>query len=129
MRILTVSDVSALALEGGAERVLWEASSRLAARGHTLRVLSRAAAEAPPRRVRRGGVDIIEFASSRRSLLGFLRDAVQEARQAAAPLLEETDVLHLHQPLSAYGVLTSARGRRSTRSTRRRRSSTARGGG
>jgi len=112
VRVLAVSDVSALALEGGAERVLWEASSRLAARGHDVRILSRAPADVPPRRLRRGRIDVVEFASSRRSLLGFLRGAVQEARRAAAPLLAETDVLHLHQPLSGYGVLTSARGRR-----------------
>ena len=112
LRVLTVSDVSALALEGGAERVLWEATRRLAARGHAVRILSRAPAGVAPRRVRREAVDIVEFASSRRSLLGFLRSAILEARRVAAPLLAEADVLHLHQPLAGYGVLTSPLGRR-----------------
>ncbi|HET7343430.1 MAG TPA: glycosyltransferase family 4 protein, partial [Methylomirabilota bacterium] len=107
LRVLTVSDVSALALEGGAERVLWEASCRLAARGHAVRVLSRAPADTPPRRVRRGPVDVVEFVSSHRSLFAFLRSAVLEARRSAAPLLAHADVLHLHQPLSGYGVLAS----------------------
>ncbi len=112
LRVLTVSDVSALALEGGAERVLWEAARRLAARGHAVRILSRGPAGEPPRTARRVGVDIVLFASSRRSVVGFLRSGVLEARRAAAPLLAEADVLHLHQPLSGWGVLGSPLGRR-----------------
>ena len=111
LRILTISDVSPLALEGGAERVLWEATRRLARAGHAVRILSRAPAGVAPRHVRRDGVDIVEFASSRRSLAGFLKSAVLEARRAAEPLLADADVVHLHQPLSGYGVLTSPRGR------------------
>jgi len=112
LRVLTVSDVSALALEGGAERVLWEATRRLASAGHAVRILSRAPAGVAPRRAQREGVDIVEFASSRRSLAHFLTSAIFEARRAAEPLLADTDVLHLHQPLSGYGVLTSPLGRR-----------------
>ncbi|HTO13366.1 MAG TPA: asparagine synthase (glutamine-hydrolyzing), partial [Candidatus Binatia bacterium] len=112
LRVLAVSDVSVLALEGGAERGLWEVTRRLAARGHAVRILSRAPAGVGPRRARREEVDIVEFASSRRSLVAFLKSAVLEARRSAAPLLAETDVLHVHQPLSGYGVLTSPLGRR-----------------
>jgi glycosyltransferase involved in cell wall biosynthesis/SAM-dependent methyltransferase len=112
LRVLTVSDVSALALEGGAERVLWEATRRLAGAGHAVRILSRAPAGVAPRRAQREGVEIVEFASSRRSLAHFLRSAIVEARRTAGPLLAESDVLHLHQPLSGYGVLTSPLGRR-----------------
>ena len=111
LRVLTVSDVSALRLAGGAERVLWEAARRLAGRGHAVRILSRAPAGVAPGGARREGVEIVEFASSRRSPAGFLRSAVAEARRRAAPLLAEADVLHVHQPLSGYGVLTSPLGR------------------
>jgi len=111
LRVLTVSDVSALALEGGGERVLWEVARRLAGTGHAVRILSRAPADVAPRRVRREDVEIREFASTRRSLAGFLRSAVYEARRSAEPWLSDTDVLHLHQPLSGYGVLTSRLGR------------------
>jgi asparagine synthase (glutamine-hydrolysing) len=111
-RVLAVSDVSVLSPEGGAERVLWEATRRMARAGHDVRILSRAPAGVTPRRARREGLEIVEFASSRRSLAGFLKSAVLEARRAAAPLLAEADVLHLHQPLSGYGVLTSPVGRR-----------------
>jgi glycosyltransferase involved in cell wall biosynthesis/SAM-dependent methyltransferase len=44
--------------------------------------------------------------------MSFLKSAVLEARRGAAPLLAEADVLHVHQPLAGYGVLTSAAGRR-----------------
>jgi len=111
LRVLTVSDVSALTLEGGAERVLWEVTRRLAGAGHAVRILSRAPAGATPRRVRREDVDIVEFASTRRSLVRFLESAIYEARRSAEPWLADTDVLHLHQPLSGYGVLTSRLGR------------------
>ena len=112
LRVLAVSDVSVLALEGGAERGLWEVTRRLAARGHDVRVLSRAPEGLGPRRARREDVDIVEFASSRRSLVRFLGSAVLEARRSAAPLLATADVLHVHQPLAGYGVLTSAAARR-----------------
>ena len=112
LRVLAVSDVSVLALEGGAERGLWEVTRRLAARGHDVRILSRAPEGVGPRRTRREDVDIVEFASSRRSLISFLKSAVLEARHSAVPLLAEADVLHVHQPLAGYGVLTSAAGRR-----------------
>ena len=39
LRILAVADVSALAVIGGAERVLWEQMRRLARRGHDVRVI------------------------------------------------------------------------------------------
>ena len=107
LRVLAVSDVSALTPAGGAERVLWETARRLAGRGHAVRILSRASPGVASRRARRDDVDIVEFASSRRSLGGFLRSAILQARRAAEPLLAEADVLHLHQPLAGYGVLTS----------------------
>jgi asparagine synthase (glutamine-hydrolysing) len=112
LRILAVSDVSVLSPEGGAERALWEGARRLAVRGHAVRILSRAPAGVGPRRGRREGVDIVEFSSRRHSLVGFLKSAVLEAQHSAAPLLAEADVLHVHQPLSGYGVLGSGLGRR-----------------
>ena len=42
LRVLMISDVSPARPEGGGERMLWEQASRLAARGHEVRVLSRA---------------------------------------------------------------------------------------
>jgi len=114
LRVLAVADVSPLAVVGGGERVLWEQMRRLARRGHDVRVLCRAARTVPAAPTVREGVEIVEFASTRRSPLRFLRTTVLEARRAAARLLDarDADVLNVYQPLSGYGVLASAAGRR-----------------
>ena len=41
MKIVVVSDVSPVRLLGGGERVLWEQTSRLSARKHVVKVVSR----------------------------------------------------------------------------------------
>ena len=46
LRVLMVSDVSPSRPLGGGERMLWEQARRLAARGHDVRVVSRADPEA-----------------------------------------------------------------------------------
>jgi len=112
LRVLTVSDVTPLTMEGGGERALWELARGLAGRGHDVRVLSRAPAGAAPRAAPRDGVRIHEFASRRHGAAGFLRSAILGARRAAVPWLAETDVLHVHQPLGGYGVLAAAAARR-----------------
>jgi glycosyltransferase involved in cell wall biosynthesis len=113
LRILEVADVSPLAVVGGGERVLWETASRLAAR-HRVTVLARAPAGAGPSVVERDGVRVRHFAADRRSAPAFALGAILAARRAATEELEREppDVLHCHQPLSGYGVLRSAAGRR-----------------
>ncbi len=111
LRILMVSDVSPLVIRGGAERVLWEVASRLAARGHRIRILSRAPADTEPVSVERAGVSITHFPCHRRSPLSLLHSSVFAARRSLGRLLaaEPCDVLHLWQPLSGYGALRPAR--------------------
>jgi glycosyltransferase involved in cell wall biosynthesis/SAM-dependent methyltransferase len=113
LRIIATADVSPLAVIGGAERVLWEQMRRLVRRGHDVRVLCRAAAGESARTVTREGVEIVEFASVRRSTVGFLTSTVLGARRAMADLLARrgADVVNVYQPLSGYGVLASAAGR------------------
>jgi glycosyltransferase involved in cell wall biosynthesis/SAM-dependent methyltransferase len=107
LRVLTVSDVTPLTMEGGGERALWELAAGLAARGHGVRVLSRAPAGVTPRRRERDGVVVQEFAARRHGPAGFVASAILGARRAAAPLLADTDVLHVHQPVGGWGVLGS----------------------
>jgi glycosyltransferase involved in cell wall biosynthesis/SAM-dependent methyltransferase len=109
--VLTISDVSPLAVEGGGERALWELARGLAGRGHDVRVLARAPAGVTPRAAQRDGVRITEFASRRHRAASFLQSAILEPRRAARPWLAQTDVLHVHQPLAGYGVLASAAAR------------------
>jgi glycosyltransferase involved in cell wall biosynthesis/SAM-dependent methyltransferase len=113
LRVLMVADVSPVHIAGGAERVLWEHASRLATGGCRVRVLSRVpsgslAAE------QRLGVDLRLFPVDDGSPLAFVRSSILNARRAATEELArmDADVLHCHQPLSGYGVLTSAAGRR-----------------
>jgi glycosyltransferase involved in cell wall biosynthesis/SAM-dependent methyltransferase len=107
--ILTVADVSPLAVAGGSERVLWELASRLAASGHRVRIVGRAVDRGSPAVVDRAGVRVRHFAASG-ARLGFVGGTIARARAAVAAELGERrpDVLHLHQPLSGVGALAAA---------------------
>jgi glycosyltransferase involved in cell wall biosynthesis len=108
LRIVIVADVSPLHMEGGAERVLWEQASRLARRGHRVRVLSRAPArDAVQADLAHEGVTVRHFAVNGGPGLRFLLDSVRGARRAlrAALAEEPADVVHCHQPLSGLGAL------------------------
>jgi glycosyltransferase involved in cell wall biosynthesis len=108
-----MSDVSPVEIKGGAERVLWEQASRLAAVGNKVHVLSRSPENGTAETVERQGVLISHFPADRRSFIRFFLGSIQKARQAAARELTESgaDVLYLQQPLSAFGVLSSAASR------------------
>jgi glycosyltransferase involved in cell wall biosynthesis len=114
LRVLMMSDVSPVEIKGGAERVLWEQASRLAAAGHKVHVLSRSPANGAAETIERQGVRISHFPADRRSFVRLFLDSIREARRAAARELTKAgaDVLYLQQPLSAFGVLSSAANRR-----------------
>jgi glycosyltransferase involved in cell wall biosynthesis/SAM-dependent methyltransferase len=109
-----VADVGASSVTGGAERVLWEQASRLARRGHEVRVVSRAHRGQTPTRQCRDGVWVGEYGVDHTSAVAFIRDALVAARRAVVRELAEgaVDVLHLHQPLAGYAALTMAAARR-----------------
>lgn len=109
LRVLMISDLSPLAIEGGGERVLWEQASRLVKRGHRVRILSRLPKDGLTEAVERQGVSIHHFPVDRRSSLRFFASSIREARRAVTRILaeENSDVLHLQQPLSGYGALRS----------------------
>ncbi|MBI4735069.1 MAG: glycosyltransferase [candidate division NC10 bacterium] len=113
LRVLMISDVSPLAIEGGGERVLWEQASRLVKLGHRVRILSRSPRDGLTDTVERQGVSIHHFPVDRRSLMRFFVSSIRETRQAVARILaeEDCDVLHLQQPLSGYGALDPDRAR------------------
>src|SRR5262249_34591754 len=114
VRIVVVSDVSPVRLLGGAERVLWEQTSRLSARKHVVRVISRTPEGGGPGDMVHGGVAVHHFPVDRRSLTAFVRTSVLGARRAVESVAAAhgADVLHFHQPIGAFGVLTSPLGRR-----------------
>ena len=112
LRLLVVSDVSPYRMEGGAERLLWEETRRLAQRGHRVRIACRAPAPDAPRNLRKDGVDIHHFFCDQRSSSRFLFSAIREAGRLVTQLLaeEECDTLNIHQPLSGYGAIRALRG-------------------
>ena len=114
LRILVVADVAPLVILGGSERVVWEQSWRLAARGHRVRVISRLPDGHAALTADRDGVAFRHFTVARSPAAVFIRDSILGARRTTLREVRRhgADVLHLHQPLSAFGVLTSAALRR-----------------
>jgi glycosyltransferase involved in cell wall biosynthesis len=114
MRILFVADVSIQSVIGGAERMLFEQSVRLARRGHEIHILTRR----PPgdERNRYGTERVTEhrYGVDTRNPLAFLCSALRRSRRLAESLADglRFDVIHFHQPFSAAGVLASPRLRR-----------------
>ena len=115
LRVLMVSDISPSRPLGGAERMLWEQARGLAARGHDVRIVSRADDDATaPVSVERERVRIHQFPADRRSIARFIKSSIFGARRAVADALarEPADVLHVHQPLAGYGALAARAGGR-----------------
>jgi len=115
LRVLMVADVSPLRPLGGGERMLWEQARRLVARGHDVRIISRADPRgdlAAPLELE--GVRLEPFVADRRSIARFVRSSIVEARRAVTSALsrEPADVLHVHQPLAGYGAVASRAGGR-----------------
>ena len=109
LRVLIVADVSPAVVVGGGERVIWEQARRLAARGHRVRVVARQPQAGGALTVEREGVAIRHFTAARRPAWGFIAASILGARRAVADEVRThgADVLHFHQPLSAFGVLTA----------------------
>ena len=115
LRVLMVSDVSPSQPAGGGERMLWEQARRLAARGHDVRVVSRADPDATATvHLERERVRIHQFPVERRSVARFITSSILAARRATAEELgrQTADALHVHQPLAGYGALGSRAGAR-----------------
>src|SRR5882672_2762436 len=108
-----VADVSPSRPIGGGERMLWEQARHLAARGHHVRVVSRADPGVTALvSLEREGVRIRQFPVAHGSVARFITSSILGARHAVADELarEPADVLHVHQPLAGYGALASRPG-------------------
>ena len=101
LRVLMVSDVSPFYPAGGGERMLWEQARRLAARGHDVRVVSRAdpGDDAPrPPKIDSGDEDNIGGPGTPVSLT-FLAGHYQDAKLAAfARAYQEATGFHKLHP-------------------------------
>lgn len=113
MNILFVSDVSIGRVIGGAERVLYEQSTRLAGRGHAVHVLTRRLPE------HSNPADVIEGVHEWRypvrpgHALSYFASSTRNGRILYESLSSGTafDVVNFHQPFSSCGVLKSPHSR------------------
>ena len=101
MKILLVAEVSIAQVIGGAERVLREQALGLAARGHAVRVLTRAGAQDGEARVVVEGIEETRYSVDRRTAVSFFISSVRNARRAFRSLARESrpDVPFIHQAL------------------------------
>lgn len=107
MNLLFVADVSIEKVIGGAERVLYEQTRRLARRGHRVHLITRRLPE--HRRASRpiAGVTEIRCAFERSCSPVALRRNWRRVRQAWSALAarQPIDAVNLHHPVTAYGLL------------------------
>jgi glycosyltransferase involved in cell wall biosynthesis len=109
VNILFVSDVSIGELIGGAERVLFEQSTRLAQRGHNVHILTRGSEGHNSNKEVIHGVRQWKYPVDQRSALLFLRSSRINSEKLFEVLCNRYnfDCINFHQPFSALGVIQS----------------------
>ncbi|MDP3284288.1 MAG: glycosyltransferase family 4 protein, partial [Desulfobacterales bacterium] len=109
MNILFAADVSIQDVIGGAERVLFEQTTRLARKGHHVHVLTRRLPEHVSGHALIDGVDEWRYETDRQNALSFLKSTVSNVRILFEDLQQKYsfDCINFHQPFSAYGVIQS----------------------
>jgi glycosyltransferase involved in cell wall biosynthesis len=110
VNIVLVTDVSINKIIGGAERVLFEQSTRLAARGHSVHLITRRLPEHRAERETIQGVEEIRCDFEPKSGLRVITQTWQQARRHLLHLHEQlpVDCLNIHQPLTAFGLIAQA---------------------
>jgi glycosyltransferase involved in cell wall biosynthesis len=109
MNILFVSDVSIHDVIGGAERVLYEQTTRLAERGHGVHILTRRLPE------HRSDCNQIRKVKERRyrinqnSAISFLMSTLRNGKRLFETMSKtgNFDCINFHQPFSAFAVMRS----------------------
>ncbi|MBC8392144.1 MAG: glycosyltransferase family 4 protein [Deltaproteobacteria bacterium] len=109
MNILFVADVSIASLIGGAEKVLFEQSYRLAKRGHDVSILTRKLPDQKKNHVVINGVKEYRYKVDQTSSFSFLNSTIRNSKQLFESLHREHpfDCINFHQPFSAFGIIQS----------------------
>ena len=99
---------------GGAERVLYEESTRLANKGHAIRILTRKLPYHNADVEQIDGVEELRYSFQEKLFPFFFKSILSDCRQAFRSLEENFsfDIINFHQPFSAIGVLSSTGSRR-----------------
>lgn len=110
MNILFVADVSISELIGGAERVLYEQTTRLAARGHNVFLLTRKLTNQNSYSESIQGVDEHRYDCRLKNPLTFLYSSWINSKNIFERLNQKVnfDCINFHQPFSAIGVVNSS---------------------
>ena len=114
LHILLVSDVSIANVIGGAERVLFEQSTRLAQRGHDVHILTRKLPGHRQNEQSIQGVTEWRYEIVEKNSVSYIRSSRKNARQLFENLHEKFrfDCINIHQPFSAIGIIQSPPGRK-----------------
>ncbi len=110
MNIVFATDVSIEKIIGGAERVLFEQSTRLAARGHSVHLITRRLPEHRAEQETIQGVEEIRCDFESEGGLRSIAKTWRQARRHMERLHEQlpVDCLNIHQPLTAFGLISQA---------------------
>jgi glycosyltransferase involved in cell wall biosynthesis len=110
MNILFVSDVSIQSVIGGAERVLFEQTTRLSARGHDVHILTRRLPEHETERETIQGVREWRYEIDQNNAVSFFISTLMNGKTLFDEILvaHGFDCINFHQPFSAFAVQRSA---------------------
>jgi len=110
MKILLVADVSIQDVVGGAERVLFEQATRLAARGHEVHILTRRLPTHLSDRTVIQNVREWRYRINRDNDLSFFMSTLINGKKLFEKIhvAHRFDLINFHQPFSAFSVQRSA---------------------
>jgi glycosyltransferase involved in cell wall biosynthesis len=114
LNILLIADVSIASIIGGAERVLYEESTRLAKKGHTVKVLTRKLPYHHSDAENISGVEEHRYSFQEKLFPFCFRSIMSDCKRTFRSLEENFpfDLINFHQPFSAIGVLSLTNSRR-----------------
>ena len=114
MNILFVADISIHKVIGGAERVLFEQSTRLQNRGHDVHILTRKLPGHKSDHQVIQGVNEWRYNVDQRNTLLFIKSTWLNSKKLFGLLHNryKFDCINLHQPFSALGVIRSPLGKK-----------------
>jgi glycosyltransferase involved in cell wall biosynthesis len=113
MNILFVSDVSIKDVIGGAERVLYEQTSRLAKKGFKIFVITRMLPLHTSHYELINNVHEFRYRIFRRNSLSFIVSSIKNSRKIFIELMkaDSVDLINFHQPFSALGTILTSKSR------------------
>lgn len=114
MNIVCVADVSIKDVGSGAERVLYEQTSRLAKKGFQVSIITRRLLSHSDDHEFIDHVHEFRYHLSRRNALTFLVSSVLNSRKIFLDLIktQPVDLINIHQSLSALGIILTSQSKR-----------------